>query len=452
MVLSEDSWETLLQFIDDGQVIPIVGPELLYVKQGDDVLLLEQLWAKRLAESLEVTIETMPRRGALNHVACLYLESPKPRRQKIYSQLGLLASRTNPEVPEGLRKLAQIRHFNLFVSMTTDLLLEKALFEARKTTPDVIVYNLGAREVDDLPRQRGCRPIVFHLMGRMSLAPDYVVTEEDLLEFLHAMQSGRRPKLLFDELRNHHLLFIGCDLTNWLARFFMRMAKGAPLSAPSNWQEIIVDPHIAHDGELTAFLAHFAPSVEVIPAGGAIEFVDELLKRYLKRHLGDDHARNDVQQASPRPKVFLSYAHEDHLTAGKLVPVLESLGVDVWWDRGAPGKGLDPGDDWNAMIQKQIRDSKLFLPMVSRNTEERMVGYFRREWNWAVEHANSIFTGLPFITPIVIDDLDIRNAKVPSAFVEKQACLLPGGDPDHRFVESLRRLLACHQKLEMSAL
>jgi hypothetical protein len=150
--------------------------------------------------------------------------------------------------------------------------------------------------------------------------------------------------------------------------------------------------------------------------------------------------------------VFLSYAHEDHLTAGKLVPVLESLGVDVWWDRGAPGKGLDPGDDWNAMIQKQIRDSKLFLPMVSRNTEERMVGYFRREWNWAVEHANSIFTGLPFITPIVIDDLDIRNAKVPSAFVEKQACLLPGGDPDHRFVESLRRLLACHQKLEMSAL
>src|ERR1700676_4075228 len=110
MVLSDDSWEALLQFIDQGQVMPIVGPELLYVKQGEEVLLFEQLLAQRLAESLGVTADRSPARGALNRVACLYVGNAQNRPWKIYAQLGMLAKGANPQIPDTLSKLAQIRH------------------------------------------------------------------------------------------------------------------------------------------------------------------------------------------------------------------------------------------------------------------------------------------------------------------------------------------------------
>ena len=39
---------------------------------------------------------------------------------------------------------------------------------------------------------------LFHLLGRASASPDYAIYDEDLLEFLHAIQDKQRqPKTLF---------------------------------------------------------------------------------------------------------------------------------------------------------------------------------------------------------------------------------------------------------------
>ena len=42
---------------------------------------------------------------------------------------------------------------------------------------------------------------VFHLFGRYSNSPEYAVTEEDTLEFMHLLQSDvKRPQNLFRDL------------------------------------------------------------------------------------------------------------------------------------------------------------------------------------------------------------------------------------------------------------
>ncbi|MGL1710575.1 SIR2 family protein, partial [Vibrio parahaemolyticus] len=75
--------------------------------------------------------------------------------------------------------------------------------------------------VVDLPteRDRLQRPLVYHLFGKLSASPTYVISDEDLLEFICALQNEHlAPEKLFHELEHNHLLFIGSNFSNWLAR------------------------------------------------------------------------------------------------------------------------------------------------------------------------------------------------------------------------------------------
>src|SRR5256885_5470149 len=50
-----------------------------------------------------------------------------------------------------------------------------------------------------------------------------------------------RSEKLFHELEHSHLLFIGSNFTNWLARLFLRMAKRQRLSDPRDVGEVLAD-------------------------------------------------------------------------------------------------------------------------------------------------------------------------------------------------------------------
>lgn len=87
--------------------------------------------------------------------------------------------------------------------------------------------------------------------------------------------------------------------------------------------------------------------------------------------------------------VFLSYAHEDADLARRIADALRAFGVEVWFDRSE----LRGGDAWDAKIRKQIRECVLFVPLISAQTQARTEGYFRREWNLAVERTRDMASG-----------------------------------------------------------
>jgi TolB-like protein/Tfp pilus assembly protein PilF len=136
--------------------------------------------------------------------------------------------------------------------------------------------------------------------------------------------------------------------------------------------------------------------------------------------------------------IFLSYASQDAAAASKMCEALRAAGLDVFFDQSE----LRGGDLWDRKIRAQIRDCTLFLPVISRNTEERLEGYFRYEWKLAVDRAHLMATERSFIVPVVIDDTREPQAVVPDAFRAVQWTRLPAGDAPPAFVERVRQLLS----------
>ena len=141
---------------------------------------------------------------------------------------------------------------------------------------------------------------------------------------------------------------------------------------------------------------------------------------------------------APSQAVFLSYASQDAEAAQRVAEAFRAAGIDVWFDRSE----LRGGDAWDRKIRQQIHECRLFVPIISTQTDVRREGYFRREWKLAVDRTHDMSERVPFLVPIVIDDTSEPNADVPDRFREVQWTRLPEGETPAAFVERIRRLLS----------
>ena len=101
---------------------------------------------------------------------------------------------------------------------------------------------------------------------------------------------------------------------------------------------------------------------------------------------------------SPPQAIFLSYASQDLEPARRICDALQAAGLEVWFDQSE----LRGGDAWDAAIRKQVRDCALFMALVSANTNARSEGYFRREWNLAVQRMLDMADDRPFLLPVPV--------------------------------------------------
>ena len=136
--------------------------------------------------------------------------------------------------------------------------------------------------------------------------------------------------------------------------------------------------------------------------------------------------------------VFLSHASGDAAAAERICTSLRAAGIEVWFDQSE----LRGGDAWDQSIRKQIKTCALFLPVISRNTHDRVEGYFRLEWKLAVDRSHLMAADQAFLLPVVIDDTRDDDERVPERFREVQWTHLPGGVTPAAFVERVRRLLS----------
>jgi TolB-like protein len=136
--------------------------------------------------------------------------------------------------------------------------------------------------------------------------------------------------------------------------------------------------------------------------------------------------------------VFISYASQDAEAVGRIGAALRSGGIEVWLDQSE----LRGGDAWDRRIRERIHDCRLFIAVISANTEARDEGYFRREWKLATDRTHDMAQKKAFLLPVVIDGTLERGASVPEKFHEVQWTRLPGGDTPRAFVERIRQLLS----------
>lgn len=423
---SERFWKRLVSLVREQRVIPIVGTDLTTFNDGQQDVTLDG-WVIR---HLPPDIVPPELRGApgttLNDLAYSLLRDR--RTQQAFDDLYVLADEIlrddPPPLSPALEALASIREFSLFVSTTYDSQLTRALDLARfggQPRTRALRYALGGG--DDIPGRDSVHefPIVYHLMGRSTAIPgECALTEEDTLEFLHALQSEqRRPRNLFNALHRSTLLILGSGFPDWVTRFFLRVTHPDRLIQVRGQVNVLAESRTKPEPALRAFIEHVAHHVRVHDAG-AVEFTQELSARLASARstqvaLGDPatQPKGGVAAITPPPHaIFISYAREDLAAAERVVHALTARKLPVWFDKGA----LQAGDRYAERISDGIRRSALFVPLVSRRVLTADRRFFFREWNEAIDASKEF--SRTFIVPCALDDVPRDATQIPRVFRE----------------------------------
>lgn len=132
----ESFWDNLLDSIQEGTVVPVIGSELVTVREGEQEVPLDRWLARHLAADLGLPTDELPEGFALNEVVSLHLRR-RGEREELYPRIHRMLRNASLTPSEPLLALAGIPGFNLFVSLTFDSL-------ARRRSPrraDQIAYS-----------------------------------------------------------------------------------------------------------------------------------------------------------------------------------------------------------------------------------------------------------------------------------------------------------------------
>jgi hypothetical protein len=442
LTIDSDFWDDLLDFIENGKVIPVIGEGVVTFGPGDRNL---YAWlATALAEKLQVPASALPQNPTLNDVVCRHLLNGGARNI-VYSRLQRLLRDEAPTPGSALRDLASISGFNFFLTTTFDSLLENALnaerYGGKPVTERLSFFPEAASK--DLPARKAglTRATVYHLLGEVSPSPEYVVWEEDTLEFICALhQHLPVMEKLARDLKENGLLVLGLNFSDWLVRFFLRITKQGRLSeSRANTEVLAVAPDQPASENMVMFFGGVSRNIHVVPCDPAV-FIAELARRWREKHPPADAGEftPPPELEMPSGAIFLSYAREDEEAARRLKAGLERHGCLVWYDR----ERLKPGGNWHNHLREEVQGRcALFLSVISRTTETAPVGYFHQERNWAAEWQAMFSEGEEFYIPVVIDDSPLATKREPRAFRSVQATYLPGGEVTEEFGQHLRLLM-----------
>jgi len=450
MADSDEFWGHLLAHLRQRVLVPVVGPDVTLVKTGGVERPLHSLIAEGLAARYDLTSPS----GIMttgDAVSAFLRERGRDEVEWLYPAINDIIDDLDPEPGTPLRDLAAIDDLHTFVSTTPDRMLATALNEVRfgglPRTREV-QFSLNQSTAQQSCNEAPAAPtdtVVLSLFGQAASTPTYAIHEEDRLEWLHALlsDSASLPSWLDNPLKSQPMLFIGCEIPDWVGRFLLRKSSSLRLSMERIPFFFVGSPDSGEPALSNFFKTYcrktLVQQLEMEPAA----FVSQLRTRWQERQnsaarrspVGSGAATKSGPEAST---IFISYMREDAVAAQKLYDAITRLGGDVWMDTRA----LVPGAAWEPEILTHIRETvRLFIPVVSANTERAEEGYVFREWDEAATRCRSIPPGRRFIVPVVIDgdyDGDAGRYRQTRPYFERQHFgHAPGGEPDAALLAAL---------------
>ncbi|HTY33472.1 toll/interleukin-1 receptor domain-containing protein [Mycobacterium sp.] len=447
-VNDEDFWDDLLGHIRQQVLIPVVGPDLTTINVGGGEQTLTTLIGQHLADKYRLSVS--PGVTTMGEAVAAFLrERGRDELERLYSRINDIIVKLDPTPGDALCNLAAIADLHLFVTTTPDHLLAQALnkirFHGRSATREIAFSPYQSTVVHERNAQPAAptESVVLSLFGQAASTPEYAIHEEDQLEWLHALLSGAAslPEWLAFPLKHQPMLFVGCQIPDWLGRFLLRLESNTRLSLESK-QFFFVGSSTSAEPSLSNFFATYCRKTQVQqlqmePAA----FVAELRKRWEEQSTTRPRTPADTISPPPpppdAPTIFISYLREDVDAARRLSEAICGLGGDVWLDEGR----LCPGDIWEQDILTAIRKTvRLFVPVISANTEREEEGYVFREWAEAVDRSRSI-PRRRFIVPVIVDEDyagdPSRYRQIPDVFRRLQFGHAPAGDPNAELLAML---------------
>ena len=237
MNTNEDFWDDVLGHIEEQRLVPVVGPELTVINTGNVEVTFSSLIGQRLASKYE--LDTLSEIRTMDEaVAAILHAQGRDEVELLYGRINRIIKEINPGPGDALRDLARIDDLRLFVSTTPDRLLAKALndvrFRGRGMTRE-LAFSPNQSTSEQARNAQTAAPtdtVVLNLFGQAASTPEYAIHEEDRLEWLHALlpDAARLPEWIAYRLRHQPMLFIGCEIPDWIGRFLLRMSSTERLS------------------------------------------------------------------------------------------------------------------------------------------------------------------------------------------------------------------------------
>lgn len=130
------------------------------------------------------------------------------------------------------------------------------------------------------------------------------------------------------------------------------------------------------------------------------------------------------------PTVFLCHAKEDKEQVRRLCNMLESEGINPWFDE----KDIMPGDDWELVIRRAIKQSDAIIVCMSQKAVNK-TGFIQKEIRFALDRADELPEGKRYIIPVLFE-----SCSIPERLQKWQYINLADIDSDNKLLVSLKNL------------
>lgn len=415
----EKRWVELIEAVMEGKVIPVIGADFLVDKDDDNVGNLHQQIIDILASSFEVknnpesfsqlVYDKDFKYGTNNEKDAIYIFINQIINQAIEKE------QLSPN--KLMMKLLKLRKFPFVITTSFTPIVEVAMQEA---WPEKEVRVLQFCKDPDFNNTIGKgdieseldmnHPTVYYMFGKHSDNKSYVVTDMDMMEFCRRWIAGGAnvPRVLTEVIKKRYLLILGNNYSDWLFRFIWYSMRST-----TETMRLSMMVHDDIEPSLQKFLDSLQTFIEKDP-----EFVvSEIERRVIEKM--KQQKENKTEQ-SFETDVFLSYSRRDKDIVYKIYRALSNAGIRVWYDcNDIPG-----GENWKNTFLKGVRNTRLFIPVLSKNVEKEYMEphEYREEWNTAASIARKMGERV-FIWPLAEKGFNFYNESngLPKEFIEKNA-------------------------------
>ena len=402
----EPLWDKLIQQIIDGNVIPVIGADLLIDNSSN--------LHKFIMDGLARTFGISKQINSFSELVYAPEYKNKFKLDNIYYQVDKIFAAKRFPASERLRRLLSIRQFPFIITTSFTPVIEQAMQNIWKDELRVMKFNNNPSENSDIKNGADLRkPTIYYMFGKVGTgAHKYVLTDIDLLDFVSSWLSNdnkARPKNLCNELKDKYLLMLGNTYSDWLFRFIWYSMRKPDLGHGM----------LAYD-TLDESLINFLERTETFTKQNTSDVIDQILVRLDKKMKENETTK--FNKPEDNMDVFISYSRSDTQVAEQLYKALTAQGKRVWYDK----YNLTDGGLFMDEIRKAIKTAKYFIPILTPNIEKekRESHVYRNEWDTAIEVAISM--GRTYIIPLADSKFDFYKAAIPERMQQHNAIFYSG--------------------------
>ena len=413
----EPLWDKLIQQIIDGNVIPVIGADMLI----DNNVNPHQLLVDGIANMFRLT--SHPHSFSELIYDPDYTKSNK--KVDIYYQVNKFFAANRFPPSRRLQRLLNIRQFPFVITTSFTPIVEQTMQTIWGDELRVMRFNNNPSENHDIKSGADLRkPTVYYMFGKVGEGVQkYVLTDVDMLDFCSSWLSNdnrARPKNLFSELKDKYLLMLGNNYSDWLFRFIWYSMRKSNMG-----QGMLAYDHVDES------LINFLERTETFTKQNPSDVIDQIITRLGKKLQENEQVKFD--QPEENMDVFISYSRSDKEVAEALYAALTAQGKRVWFDK----HNLTSGGNFMDEIRKAIRTAKYFVPILSENIskEKDQSHVYHNEWDLAIEVAISM--GRTYIIPLAQKGFDFYRAAIPEKMQQHNAIFFDSSESMEEAAEQI---------------